>query len=588
LWVWHLFFALIFLFFAIFVAHFLSVNMLFSQTFKNLGRTREIIGIMVKYGFEDVIANSTLRNFVPEKTRLTWMRQERPVFEYTRWERIRMMAEELGPTFIKLAQVLSNRPDMLPEPLINELEKLQDRVPPFSYDIVRELIKSETKKEIEELFDDFEEKPLASASIGQVHRARLKDGKRVVVKVMRKGVREVVERDLAVLKEAVNRADRYLKKQGIINAHDVIRAFERTMSKEMDYKNEARNIESFREFYKDYSNFHIPRAYREISTDKVLVIEYAEGCKFNDMYQLRAWGLDPAKVVENGMEIYLTMIFEYGFFHADPHPGNVFVRQDGVICLIDFGMVGRLIQKDKFAFAGIFISFAQQDAKKMAMYMKRLSIEDQISDERAFEYDLNDLIEDFASLNVSESNITEMIARLQKIMFDYKMTVPPGVFLIFRAFAILEGIGKKMHPHFNSYEFMKPYGAKLLKEQIQPKYLLNELSYKATQLTSFLNNFPFEVRDMLTKARKGKIHFEIEHQGYGYLLKKIDSITNRISITLIIVALIIGSSLIMTADLPAEVKSPEGYPYLSIAGLFSAGGLFMLLVYAIVRRRKYK
>lgn len=499
-----------------------------------------------------------------------------------------MMAEELGPTFIKLAQVLSNRPDMLPEPLIQELEKLQDRVPPFEFKVVREVIKAETKKEIEELFDDFEEKPLASASIGQVHRARLKNGKRVVIKVQRKEVKEIVERDLAVLNEAVDRADRYLKKQGINNAKDVIRAFERSMNKEMDYRNEARNIEGFRKFYKDYTNFYIPKAYREISTDKILVIEYAEGCKISDLYQLRAWGLDPAQVAENGMDIYLTMIFEYGFFHADPHPGNVFVRQDGVICLIDFGMVGRLMQKDKFSFAGIFISFAQQDAKKMAMYMKRLSIEDQITDDRAFEYDLNDLIEDFASLDVSESNIAEMIARLQKIMFDYKMTVPAGVFLVFRAFAILEGIGKTMHPHFNSYEFMKPYGAKLVKEQLQPKYLLKELSYKSNQISSFINNFPFEVRDVLTQARKGKLHFETELQGYGYLLKKMDSITNRISITLIIVALIIGSSLIMTADLPNEVKSPEGYPYLSIAGLFSAGGLFLLLVYAIVRRRKYK
>lgn len=568
--------------------NFVSTAPMFNQTFRNIGRTREIIAVLIKYGFEDFIANSTMRNFVPERMRISWLRQERPALEYTRYERIRMVAEELGPTFIKLAQVMSNRPDMLPEALIKELEKLQDSVPPFKYETVREIIRHELKGEIEDIFAEFDERPLASASIGQVHRARLKSGQKVVVKVQRPEVKDIVERDIAIIKEAVTRTERYLQKQGVINAMDVVLAFERTMNKEMDYRHEARNIERFRETYKDHKNFYIPAAYRDYSTDKVLVIEFSEGCKISDVPQLRAWGLDPAKVAENGMSIYLTMIFEYGFFHADPHPGNVFVRQDGVIALIDFGMVGQLMPKDKFNFAGIFISFAKLDAKDMAMYMKRLSIEDQIQDERQFEYDLNDLIDDFASLDVSESNIAEMISRLQKIMYDNKMRVPGGIFLIFRAFAILEGLGKTLHPKFNTYEFIRPYGARLIKEQLKPKNLMTELSHRASSLTSFLNTFPLEVREIVTKTNKGKLHFEVEHQGYGYLLKKLDSITNRIAITLIIVALIIGSSLVMLADLPPQAISPTGYPYLSLTGFFTASGLFAILVYSIIRRRQYK
>ncbi|HXH18513.1 MAG TPA: AarF/ABC1/UbiB kinase family protein [Chitinophagales bacterium] len=562
--------------------------MLFNQTFRNIGRMREIIAVLVKYGFEDVVANSTLRNFVPEKMRISWVRQERPALEYTRYERIRMVAEELGPTFIKLAQVLSNRPDMLPEALIKELEKLQDSVPPFDYKIVREIIRQELGGEIEDFFDEFEEKTLASASIGQVHRARLKNGQMVVVKVQRPEVREVVERDIAIIKEVVNRTDRYLRRQGIINAMDVVIAFERSMNKEMDYRHEARNIERFRQTYKDYKNFYIPKVFRSHSTDKVLTIEFSEGCKISDIMQLRAWGLDPAKVAENGMQIYLTMIFEYGFFHADPHPGNVFVRQDGVIALIDFGMVGQLMQKDKFNFAGIFISFARQDARQMAQYMQRLAIEHNITDLRQFEYDLNDLIDDFASLDVSESNIADMISRLQKIMYDYNMRMPGSIFLIFRAFAILEGLGKQLHPHFNTYEFIKPYGIKLIREQLKPQNLFNELTSRASGITQFFNTFPGEVREIITKTSKGKLHFEVEHQGYGYLLKKLDSVTNRISITLIIVALVIGSSIVMLADLPSAAKSPEGYPYLSLLGFSVATGLFAILVYSILRRRKYK
>ncbi len=562
--------------------------MLFNNTFKNLRRTREIIAVLVKYGFEDVITNSTLRNFVSERRRLTWLRQEKPVFEYTRWERIRMVAEELGPTFIKLAQVLSNRPDMLPEPLIKEFEKLQDNVPPFEFSRVRTIIKAETGVEIEELFDDFSEKPLASASIGQVHRARLKTGEEVVVKIQRPDIRDTIHQDLSILHEAVNRADRYLKKQGVLNAKDVVRAFERSMLKELDYRNEARNIEKFRDFYKNYKNFYIPRAYREYSTDKILIIEFAEGCKINNVAQLKKWGLSPEKVAENGMSIYLTQIFEYGYFHADPHPGNVLVRRDGVICLIDFGMVGQLMPKDKSNFAGVFISIAQRDARQMANYMKRLSISDGIEDMRAFQYDMQELIEDYADLDLSESSIADMVTRLQKVMYDYQIVVTGGVFLIFRAFAILEGIGKQIHPHFNTYDFIKPYGQKIVASKFEPKTILNEVTYRLDQLNEFMIAFPRDAREIVSKLKKGKIHFEIEHQGYGYLLKKLDSLTNRISLTILIASLVIGSAISMTAEWSAEMPRYYDIPYISYVGLWIAGGLFLMLIYSIIRRRKYK
>jgi ubiquinone biosynthesis protein len=424
------------------------------QTFKNIGRIREIIGVLVKYGFEDIVTNSTLRNFVSEKVRISWVRQDKPVFQYSRWERIRMVCEELGPTFVKLAQVLSNRPDMLPAPLIEEFEKLQDNVPPFAFSKVKEIVERETGKKLEDVFEVFNEKPLASASIGQVHKARMKDGKEVVVKIQRPEVREQVESDLAILVDAVNRADRYLQKQGITNAPDLVRSFERSMHKELDYRNEARNLDRFRTLYKDYKNFYIPRAFREFSSENVLIMEFVSGCKISDVAQMRAWGLDPRKVAENGMDIYLTQIFEFGIFHADPHPGNVLVRKDGVICLLDFGMVGTMMKKDKFAFAGIFIGMAEGNAHKMATSMKALAIDDRVEDMRQFEYDLNEIIEDFTALDVDESSIADVVERLQKVMYDYQIRVPGGIFLVFRAFAILEGIGKN-HP--STFQYLRFY-----------------------------------------------------------------------------------------------------------------------------------
>jgi ubiquinone biosynthesis protein len=499
-----------------------------------------------------------------------------------------MVCEELGPTFIKLAQVLSNRPDMLPAPLIKELEKLQDNVPAFPFEEVRTTIEAETGKKLEDIFQVFNEKPLATASIGQVHKAKLINGKEVVVKIQRPGVKELVFRDLAILSDGVNRAERYLKKQGILNAMDLVHSFERSMHKELDYRTESRNLERFRNLYKDYRNFYIPKSFREYSSEKVMVMEFVSGCKISDVAQIRAWGLNPHKVAENGMEIYLTQIFEFGIFHADPHPGNVLVRKDGVICLLDFGMVGTLMRKDKYAFAGIFVGMAEGDPSKMAMNMKLLAVEDEIRDMRQLEYDLNELIEDFGSLDVDEASIADTTERLQKIMFDHKIRVPGDIFLIFRAFAILEGIGKTIHPHFNTYDFIRPYGLRLMKERISPKNIWQDVNQRFTQINSFLTSFPRDLREILGKTKKGKIHFEVELQGYGYLLKKMDSIANRMAITFLIVAFIIGSAITMTVDWGDRMHYIYGLPAISVYGLWCAGGLMVLLFYAIIRRRRYK
>jgi len=559
-----------------------------NSTIRNLGRLRQIMSVFVKYGFEDLIANSTLRNLVPEALRLKWMRQEQPALQYSRFERIRMAAEELGPTFVKLAQVLSNRPDIIPDGLVKEFEKLQDRVPPFDGETARNMVELEIGRPIEEVFQWFNDVPLASASIGQVHRACLIDGTEVVVKVQRPEVQATVERDLQLLQEIVKRSDRYLRKQGVLNAQDIVNVFERSMSKELDYTNEARNIQKFREFYKDRKDFYIPRVFRKYSTGKVLIIEFVSGCRFTDKKQLREWGLDIKKTVETGLNIYLAQIFEYGYFHADPHPGNVLVRQDGTICLIDFGMVGQLSKRDKVAFANVFVSMAKEDARKMALSMKKLAISDNVKDMRALETDLQGLIDDYATLDVSEASIAELTTQLQKVMLRYQMVVPAGIFLIFRALAILEGIGKIMYPQLKTYDYIKPYGRKIVEEQLSPENIWSEIQYRGEQISSFLSGIPVDLKEIMQQTRSGKIHFEVELQGYGYLLKKLDSITNRLVLTFIICSLILGSSITATVPFPPRYMTQYGLPYWSLLGYIIAGILCLILLYAIIRRRFYK
>lgn len=563
--------------------------MIFDQTFRNINRTREILGILIKYGFEDFIANSTLRNLVTESMRIKWLRDEKPVMSYTRYERIRMAAEELGPTFVKLAQILSNRPDIIPEALVKEFEKLQDRVPPFEFAQVKIIVERETGKQISEMFEEFNEVPMASASIGQVHKAKLRTGEEVVVKIQRPNVAEMIEQDLSIVKEAVRRMDRYMKKQGVLNGEEVVRVFERAITKELDYQNEARNIDRFRTTYRHRTDFYVPKAYREFSTGKVLIMEFMKGCKITDIEQLKGWNLSPARIVEKGMDIYLSQIFEFGYFHGDPHPGNILVNEEGTIILLDFGMVGQLMKKDKYAFAGIFIAMSKFDAREMAAQMRKLAVEDNITDMRQFVYDLNDLIEDYAHLDVSESSIQDVIQRLQKVMYDYHITVPGGVFLIFRAFAILEGIGKKLHPNFKTYEFIRPYGQKLLTEQLKPENLAQEAAQRFSNMSAFMNSFPVEVRGIIQQIAKGKLHSEVELQGYGYALKKWDNISTRMSLTYIICALIIGSSIaLLPTTYPEDMKFYYGINKWSFMGYSIAGVFFVIWLYGILRRQVYK
>lgn len=560
--------------------------MFLGNSLKNFRRLREITGILLKYGFEDAVTATSLQGFVSEKRKLTWLRSEKPVFEYTRWERIRMATEELGPTFVKFAQVLSNRADLLPDELVRELEKLQSNVPPFDTEIAKEIIEKELKTKIEDFFEYFGETPIGSASIGQVHLARLKNGEQVVVKIQRPNVKKQIETDLALMRDLATRTENFLEGLGIINIMDVVTAFERTMNKELSYLNEARNIEQFRNYYKDNKDFYVPRVFKEHTTDRVMIIEKISGCKITDVPQMQEWGVNPHEIAKLGMKIYLTQIFEHGYFHADPHPGNVLIRPDGTICLIDFGMVGSLMEDDKINFAGVFISMARKDARSMAMYLRRLSVDDEIQDIKQLEYALHDLIEDYASLDVKEADMGGMGAALQQIIYDNKMRVPGAIFLILRALAILEGIGRAIYPDFNTMEFMKPYGAKLIADRFSPKKIGLDLFHDATELADFLQAFPSELREILKQLRKGRLKFVFEPAEYEEILDKLTRASNRITLALLISGLFMSSSIVMLAKLPPSAYNSWGMPYVSVIGYLAAMGLSFVLWMVSARSAK--
>ncbi len=561
--------------------------MLFDKTINNIKRIKKLIEVLLRYGFEDVVENSRLKGLARRKPSALTREASLIYFEKSRWERIRFVIEELGPTFIKLGQMLSNRPDLLPEPLIREFEKLQDQVPPFDIQIARNIIEAETGKKIEDLFSYFDDTPIGSASIGQVHRARLLSGEDVVIKVQRPDARQQITVDLVLLREFIKLTEGYFLKNGILNPLEILDAFSKSMFTELDYLTEAQHLEQFRSLYKDVEKLHIPRPYREFCTNKVLVIEFVSGCKVTDVEIIRSWGLDPTLIAKRGIDIYLSMIFDFGIFHADPHPGNVLIKPDGTIALIDFGMVGKLSQQQKFAFAGVLISMANLNARRLAVNLRRLTIDHEIDDMRAFENDLNDLIQDFVVLDTGDMGFRELTGRIQKIAYKYRLKIPGTIFLILRTMALLENTAKKLDPYFNAFEAVKPYGLKIVAEQFSTKNIFAEIENAAFQSFSLLYNFPIEIRDFVKQLRKGRLNINYKLVDTDRFLKKADFLITSMVMALVLSALIIASAISYQVVSAPEVPTFLGLPYLSFGMLIMALGIgFVLFLFIVTHRNK--
>lgn len=544
----------------------------FASRIQNINRVREIIAVLLKYGFDEVVSSTALGKLVPYSSLIN-----PPDAQAPRADRIRRAIEELGPTFIKLAQILSNRPDLIPNALLVEFQKLQSEVPPFSFEAVQRIVEAELGRPLDEVFKYLSQKPIGAASIGQVHKGKLRTGEMVAVKVQRPAVRELIETDIALLKFVIKRSERYIERQGLLNPMEIVEVFERTIQRELDYRTEARHLQQFKRYYAEQEGFYVPVVYPDFCTERVLTLEHIYGCKITDIKTLHSWGLDPQAIAVNGLDVYLSQIFEHGLFHADPHPGNIIIQSDGRLCLIDFGMVGKLTKSDKYHLAGIFMGMAQQDARRMTVSLQQLAIDAQIENIRALEMDLAELIEEFSGLEVGDTHIGAMAQRLQQIFYDYQLRMPPNVYLIFRALTILDGIAKEIYPDFQFYEFLKPYGARIFKEQFSPKNIRDNSLASLLQLFSIFNNLPFDTKEIITQIKKGRLHIQVELQGYGQLLTQLQAVFGQLGLSVIAAALFVASALLLPTDIGTR------WLHGSVLGWLLLLGAVLLLGLLVVR-----
>lgn len=544
---------------------------------KKLKRTAHVAAILTKYGFDTIVSQTKLKKIVPGFI----SPKDKSLMELSIYERIRMAIEELGSTFVKLGQLLSTRNDILPDEMIVELKKLRDEVPAEEINI-SEKLEEELGIEIDDVFLELNETPIAAASLAQVYRGKLVDGStEIILKVKRSGVQEMIESDLLIIKDIASTLEKYDVAVQNIGLTYIVSAFERSILSELSFMQELNNIERFRCNFKDDESTHVPVTYPDLSNNNILCMEYIDGIKISDKESLKKNGLEGEAVAKTVVDLYMKQVFDFGFFHSDPHAGNVFVLTNGKVVFIDFGSVGRLLPSDRDSLAEIIIYVLRKDVKRLAQVIHDIAVHYEMDDEKSLERELYDLIMMVSQTPIKNIDLKDIAGRFSRVLSDNKVVLPDYMYLIIRGIVLLEGIGNDISPNLNIIDCIKPYGYKLTKEKMSPSYIFNKGLDKAIGLENMLEDLPTEIHSLLEKANKGNLH--IAHSVSG--LADIKNTINRLVVSIIILALSIGSSILIISDVPPKIWNIQVFGFL---GFLLAGFLSVVLVIDILRNKKEK
>ncbi len=547
-----------------------------SRSFK---RYRQVIGVLFKYGFENLLEYLNLAEFIARWARL-FRRGKPEISLLSAAERMRLAFEELGPTFVKLGQLLSTRSDIIPKNYIVEFSKLQDMVSAFPYGEVRKEVLSELGQEIEHFFSNFSEVPIAAASIAQVHRAQLRSGEDVVVKVLRPGVEDSVETDIDVLMGLALLAEKHLPGSGIFDPVGLVKEFARTIRREMDLSREGHTIEKFRTNFADDPGLYFPRVFWEQTSKGVLTLEYIEGIKVSDKTALENAGLNRSLIAGRGADFFLRQVLGYGFFHGDPHPGNVFILPGNVICLVDYGMVGRLDAQSKDFLTEFLMCIVRRDVNAVISLLLYSGDITDIPDVRGLKRDLSDFIDSYYDIPLHEVVVGRLFMEFIEIIASYKIFFRPDFMLLAKALVAIEGMGRDLDLKFNMMEHLRPIVEEAARERVSPGRIAKEAVSDIISYVKFAKNLPDDLKEILNRINRNKFKIDLEHRGLDHAIRELDKTGNRLSSSLILTALIVGSSLIMQTD-----RGPQllGFPVLAVLGYSVAGILGLWLVLAIFR-----
>jgi ubiquinone biosynthesis protein len=525
----------------------MSIFSSIARKYRSVRRYNQILRILVKYGFDDLVS------YMEEQKRFGWIRKLIPksfrkaAVHYTKYEKMRLACEELGPTFVKFGQILSNRPDLIPLDLIVEFEKLQDSVPPLSGEIAKEVVETELKKSTDDLFAWFELQPFASASMAQVHKATLKTGERVAIKIQRPGIKEVIIEDIKVMYTVAEIINRRVPSARSFDPVGLVRNFEESILKELDFIHESVNAQRF------YNNFsgtdadsrfiHAPKVYREFTTPKVLVLEFISGFKVSKLDQIASNNYDRELLARKLGISFLRQVFEHGFFHADPHPGNILILNTGEICYLDFGMMGNILPRDMETFGNLFLSVRDKNVKKVIHALMALSDQITIKNMRELESDITEFVEAYAASGIHANEMSTVLMQLKDVVVKHNLKIPTHFFLLARALVTIEGVIRNLDPKLDLLDLAKPYLINTISKKFNPLQVGKKMMNGIFELANYMEEFPRDLKNAIRKINTGEIKVNMHHQGVDPMVHTINRVAKQLVSAMIIVALLVGGSL---------------------------------------------
>lgn len=551
------------------------------RTYRHLARYRQILTVFFKYGFGDLVELLKIEQYIEIGLQLISKNRRSRLEKLSRAQRVRMACEELGPTYIKFGQILSTRPDLVPIDFLKELSKLQDNVPSSPFSEVSKIIESELGAPPEDIFDFFEKTPLASASIGQVYRATLKDGEAVAVKVQRPGIKKIIEVDLEIMLHLATLMERHIEEMSLHQPVKIVEEFARTLEKEIDYTIEATNMERIARNFLNDLTIYVPKVFRETTTESVLTTEFVEGIKVSEIERLEKAGLDRKLITLRGADIVLKQIIKHGFFHADPHPGNIFVLPDNVICLLDFGMTGSVDRRTREDFIDLAESVVNRNESRATQVLLKLTYRDEDPDIRLLEKDVADFMGRHLHKPLKDIKIGKLLNNLLELAFQHRLRIPPDIFLMLKAFSAIEGVGLMLDPDFDMIKQAAPFIKEVKHARLSPQRITGDIFRLVIELFQFVEHFPKDILSITRLIKQQKLSLNLEYKGLDKMLSTYDQISNRISFSIIIAALIIGSALVIMSKVP-----PLFYDIslIGIVGFLAAAIMGIWLLVAILRK----
>ena len=553
----------------------------FGRTYRHFNRYRQILTIFFRYGFGDLIESLKIDQYIEIGLQFVSKRRRERLEKLTRSEKIRMAIEELGPTYIKLGQLLSTRPDLVPMDLLGELAKLQDRVPPFDFKDAKSIIEHELGQPLEDVFEFIQQDPIASASIGQVHQAKIIDGDLVAIKVRRPDIRSTIEVDLEIMLHLATLAEKNIEEISFYRPVKIVEEFARTLEREIDYTLEAANLERFSLNFLDDDTIYIPKIFREYTTTRILTTEFIEGIKVSDLDALDQNGLDRKLITTRGADICLKQIFYDGFFHADPHPGNIIVLPNNVVCLIDFGMVGSVDRQTREDFVDLIDSVVHRNETRTTQVLLKLTSWDKEPNMRVLERDVADFLGQHLYKPLKYIQVGKLLQQILVLAARHQLRISPDIFLMMKALTEVESVGHMLDPDFDIISQAEPFVKQVKMYRFHPKRISKDMFEVMSDLLSLVKQLPRDIRDISRLLREQKIPLKLEHQGLNEILITHDQISNRLSFAIVIAALIIGSALIVISKTPPFFF---GISFIGIIGFLAAAIMGIWLLVAIIRK----